>query len=160
MPGKETITGVLKDQISSATRKAWLNPSSNNLGILGMIYHSCEYYDRAAECYRLAVKRNDSKWMWSYYLGYLNREMGEPRDYNIGIQLLERLMIHKACPAEIKISAGKNLAKACYLTGQREHALSCLRYIIDFAGNYNAPREVFIEPEELLKELNLSSLSL
>jgi hypothetical protein len=63
-------------------------------------------------------------------------------------------MIHKACPAEIKISAGKNLAKACYLTGQREHALSYLRYIIDFAGNYNAPREVFIELEELLKELN------
>jgi hypothetical protein len=87
MPGKETITGVLRDQISSATRKAWLNPSSNNLGILGMIYHSCEYYDRAAECYRLAVKRNDSKWMWSYYLGYLNREMGEPRDYNIGMYI-------------------------------------------------------------------------
>ncbi|MBN2864317.1 MAG: hypothetical protein JXN62_14205 [Bacteroidales bacterium] len=80
MPGKESITEVLRDQISAATRKAWLNPSSNNLGILGMIYHSSSDYQRAAECYNLAAKRNKSKWMWNYYLGYLNKEMGESPD--------------------------------------------------------------------------------
>jgi tetratricopeptide (TPR) repeat protein len=42
-----------------------------------MVYHSSAYYDQAAICYRLAAKRDKSVWVWSYYLGYLNTEMGE-----------------------------------------------------------------------------------
>jgi tetratricopeptide (TPR) repeat protein len=76
-PDKENITDMLKDQIKSASRKAHFYPSAHNLGILGMIYHSSAYYDKAAECYSLATKKNSSKWIWSYYLGYLNKEMGE-----------------------------------------------------------------------------------
>jgi tetratricopeptide (TPR) repeat protein len=42
-----------------------------------MVYHSGTYYDKAVKCYQLAVKRNEGKWIWSYYLGYLNLELGE-----------------------------------------------------------------------------------
>ena len=76
-PDRENISDILKDQIKSASRKAHFYPSAHNLGILGMIYHSSAYYDKAAECYSLAYKKNSSKWIWSYYLGYLNKEMGE-----------------------------------------------------------------------------------
>jgi tetratricopeptide (TPR) repeat protein len=77
LPNTENITDILKDQIKSASQKAHFYPSAHNIGILGMIYHSSAYYDKAAECYSLASKKNSSKWIWSYYLGYLNKEMGE-----------------------------------------------------------------------------------
>ena len=34
-------------------------------------------YEQASQCYKLAVKRNKSEWIWNYYLGFLNMEMGE-----------------------------------------------------------------------------------
>jgi tetratricopeptide (TPR) repeat protein len=45
--------------------------------MLGMVYHSSANYEQAEQCYKLAAKRNKSEWLWSYYLGYLNMEMGE-----------------------------------------------------------------------------------
>jgi len=66
----------IQEQLSAASRRAYLNPSADNLGSLGMAYHSSSFYEQASICYKLAVKKNSSKWVWSYYLGYLNREMG------------------------------------------------------------------------------------
>ena len=77
LPDLQTLTTSLQDQITNANRKAHRKPTTNNLGILGTVYHSSAYYEKAAECYKLAVKRNSSKWIWSYYLGYLYKEMGE-----------------------------------------------------------------------------------
>jgi tetratricopeptide (TPR) repeat protein len=76
-PDFNTINGSLREQISAASRKALRNPSAQNLGRLGMVYHSGTYYDKAVKCYQLAVKRNEGEWIWSYYLGYLNLELGE-----------------------------------------------------------------------------------
>jgi len=42
-----------------------------------MVYHSGTFYEQAKQCYILAIKKNSSKWIWNYYLGYLNKEMGE-----------------------------------------------------------------------------------
>ena len=67
----------LREQISEASLKAYKNPSSDNIGMLGMVYHSSAYYDKAAQCYKLAARKNKSKWIWNYYRGYLNQEMGE-----------------------------------------------------------------------------------
>jgi tetratricopeptide (TPR) repeat protein len=79
LPDLQTASVPLKEQILLASKNASRNPTSNNLGILGTVYHSSAYYDKAAQCYKMAVKRNKSKWIWSYYLGYLNREMGESK---------------------------------------------------------------------------------
>ena len=76
-PDMQTLPSALQEQISDASKKAHHNPTSDNLGTIGMVYHSCAYYDKASQCYKLAVKRNRSNWIWSYYLGYLNQEMGE-----------------------------------------------------------------------------------
>jgi tetratricopeptide (TPR) repeat protein len=76
-PDFETIPKSLQEQIKVTYRKAYLNPTANNLGKLGMVYHSSSYYEKAIQCYQLAVKKNSSKWIWSYYLGYLNMEQGE-----------------------------------------------------------------------------------
>jgi len=78
LPDLTTVSDSLKNQIREASRKAYINPSSDNLGKLGMVYHSSTNYQKAAVCYELAVKKDRSKWTWSYYLGYLNMEMGEP----------------------------------------------------------------------------------
>lgn len=67
----------VQEQITDALKKARHNPSSDNLGLLGMVYHSSSNYKEAAQCYKLAIKRKKSDWIWNYYLGHLNMEMGE-----------------------------------------------------------------------------------
>lgn len=76
-PDFQTIPKSLQKQISVADRKAFLNPIANNLGKLGMVYYSSAYYEKAALCYQLAEKKNRLDWIWSYYLGYMNLELGE-----------------------------------------------------------------------------------
>ncbi|MCX6237177.1 MAG: tetratricopeptide repeat protein [Bacteroidia bacterium] len=77
LPDLQAFTPTLRDQLTAASRKAYLNPTAENLGMLGMVYHSGANYEKAAECYKLAIKKDNSEWIWNYYLGYLNREMVE-----------------------------------------------------------------------------------
>jgi tetratricopeptide (TPR) repeat protein len=46
--------------------------------MLGMVYHSSANYAEAAKCYELAIQKNNTEWIWNYYNGYLNLEMGNP----------------------------------------------------------------------------------
>ncbi|MCK4989303.1 MAG: hypothetical protein KAS29_02410, partial [Bacteroidales bacterium] len=71
-----TLSVPVKDQISDALAKAHRSPSADNLGRLGMVYHSSANYEQAAQCYKLAIKRDQSEWKWNYYLGFLSKEMG------------------------------------------------------------------------------------
>lgn len=71
------LTQIIKSQISEAGKKAKRKPTAENLGMLGMIYHSSANYMEASKCYELAVDRDQSQWIWNYYLGYLHMEMGE-----------------------------------------------------------------------------------
>jgi tetratricopeptide (TPR) repeat protein len=80
LPELETLSNPLRSQLKNAAFRAKINSTADNMGKLGMVYHSCSNYEKAAICYQLAIKKNKSKWIWSYYLGYLNREMGESRN--------------------------------------------------------------------------------
>ena len=73
----QSLSQPVRDQISDAFKKAYHHPNADNLGMLGMVYHSCANYDQAAQCYKLAIKRKRSDWRWDYYNGYLNVEMGK-----------------------------------------------------------------------------------
>jgi tetratricopeptide (TPR) repeat protein len=76
MPESYGLTEAVRTQMNAATDKAKRNPSAENLGRLGMVYHSSANYEQAAECYKLAISQEKSAWKWSYYLAYLNMEMG------------------------------------------------------------------------------------
>lgn len=76
-PDMQSLSIQLKEQLSDAIKHANHNPTADNIGMLGMVYHSSANYDKAAQCYKLAVKKNKEEWIWSYYLGYLNQEMGD-----------------------------------------------------------------------------------
>ena len=56
-PDLKTVTKSLREQISTTGRKTYINPTADNLGKLGMVYHSSAYYEKAAKCYELAVKK-------------------------------------------------------------------------------------------------------
>ena len=73
----QTLIKPVQDQITDALIKAKRKPTADNLGALGMVYHSSANYQQAADCYYLAGKRTNSKWIWYYYLGYLHIEMGD-----------------------------------------------------------------------------------
>ena len=74
----QTLSIPVKEQIAEAYKKAQRKPTSENLGMLGMVYHSSANYAEAAKCYELAIQKNNTDWIWNYYNGYLNLEMGNP----------------------------------------------------------------------------------
>jgi tetratricopeptide (TPR) repeat protein len=78
LPDQQSLSARLKEQLSDAFKAADHKPTSDHIGTLGMVYHSSAYYDKAAVCYKLAEKKKKKEWIWSYYLGYLNQEMGDP----------------------------------------------------------------------------------
>jgi tetratricopeptide (TPR) repeat protein len=77
LPDFQNLSKPLQDQLAQAYNKAHQKPTATNLGMLGMVYHSSMFYDKAAVCYELAIEENKEEWLWSYYLGYLKRETGE-----------------------------------------------------------------------------------
>ena len=76
-PDFATVSKGVVDQIVSAERTTFWNPNSENMGKLGMVYHSATFYDQAAVCYGLAAEKDKKNPKWSYYLGYLNRQQSE-----------------------------------------------------------------------------------
>jgi len=80
LPESENLSATVRDQISEARTTARRWPSAENLGMLGMVYHSSAHYAEAAQCYQLAVNKNSSEWIWNYYLAYLNLEMGDAEE--------------------------------------------------------------------------------
>ena len=49
LPDVQSLSAPLKEQISDASARASLRPTSDNIGKLGMVYHSSAYYDKAAQ---------------------------------------------------------------------------------------------------------------
>lgn len=74
----QALSIPVQEQIAEAYKKARRKPTSENLGMLGMVYHSSANYTEAAKCYELAIQKNNTNWIWNYYNGYLNLEMGNP----------------------------------------------------------------------------------
>lgn len=79
LPDMQSLSAPLKEQLKVAFKKTNRNPTADNIGMMDMVYHSSAFYDKAAICYNLAVKKDNGKWIWNYYLGYLSREMGDPK---------------------------------------------------------------------------------
>jgi tetratricopeptide (TPR) repeat protein len=78
MPDSSLLSLAVEEQISEASEKAHRNPSANNLGNLGVVFHSSANYSQAAQCYQLAIEKSNSDWKWNHYLGYIYMELGEP----------------------------------------------------------------------------------
>ena len=74
----QILSVPVQQQIAEAYKKAKRKPTTENLGMLGMVYHSSANYAEAAKCYELAISKDESDWIWNYYNGYLNMEMGKP----------------------------------------------------------------------------------
>ena len=73
----QTLSAPFQEQVTDALKTAKFNPTARNLGRLGMVFHSAAFYDKASHCYKLAINKNSSGWIWNYYLGYLSKEMGD-----------------------------------------------------------------------------------
>jgi tetratricopeptide (TPR) repeat protein len=91
LPELQSLSAPLKLQLTDANKHARHNPSADNIGMLGMVYHSSTYYDKAAVCYQLAIKRDTEKWRWSYYFGCLNMELGDPKTALVNFKEVTRI---------------------------------------------------------------------
>lgn len=79
MPDSNSLSEPIKQQLLYAEKKAASHPTAENIGQLGMAYHSCAQYEQARKCYELAIGKDRSEWVWSYYLGYMDQEMGDSK---------------------------------------------------------------------------------
>lgn len=90
LPDFTNTSATVKDQLSAASKIAFDSPTSGNIGMLGMAYHSSAFYSQAIQCYKLATTINHSEWIWNYYLAYLEQEMGDTKaaiaDFNLVIE--------------------------------------------------------------------------
>lgn len=76
----EGLSEPVRKQIDEALAQATKDPSAENLGHLGMVYHSSANYEEAARCYSLAAQKKRSEWVWEYYQGILSLEMGNSQE--------------------------------------------------------------------------------
>lgn len=88
-PGSTYPSAALEQQIQESIQKAHRKPSADNLGELGMIYHSSANYTEASQCYSLAISKSKSDWKWNYYLAHLNMELGK---LDVVIENLNRVL--------------------------------------------------------------------
>ena len=79
IPDLANVSLPLQEQISKAYQVALHHPNSENIGLLGMVYNSSTNYGKAIQCYQLAAKKDRENWIWNYYIGCIQMEMGEPR---------------------------------------------------------------------------------
>ena len=79
LPDLQNLSQPLQEQLTQAYSKASKRQNASNLGMLGMVYHSAEFYDKASICYDLASAKDKGKWIWHYYNGFLNQEIGDPK---------------------------------------------------------------------------------
>jgi tetratricopeptide (TPR) repeat protein len=77
IPESLMLSSPVGEQLSQALTRVQRRPNADNLGKLGMVFHSSANYQEAAACYRLAAGRSSSSWIWNYYLGYLSLEMAD-----------------------------------------------------------------------------------
>lgn len=66
----------VKNYILKFNKKVFNNVNASNIGELGMVYHANNYFNEATKCYTLAASLDEKVWRWNYYLGVLNRELG------------------------------------------------------------------------------------
>lgn len=90
IPDQKALTIPLQEQISDSHQNAYKHPSAENLGNLGMVYHSSGFYEKAVVCYQLAIKRDPDSWIWDYYLGCLKEEMGDSKE---AIRIFSQLLV-------------------------------------------------------------------
>jgi tetratricopeptide (TPR) repeat protein len=69
---------TVKELVTHENIRTRKNPSPANLGNLGMVYHANDFYTEASKCYELAVLKDSKEWMYDYYHGILNNELGKP----------------------------------------------------------------------------------
>ena len=63
LPDLSGLTEPVKEQLTEAWEAASDHPSAENIGRLGMVFHSGGNYDQAKQCYQLAAKRDHSQWI-------------------------------------------------------------------------------------------------
>lgn len=78
--GNKSITEPIREQITWARYKTYLMPTSDNIGNLGMIFHSNAIYNEAVLCYKSAIRKDKENIKWKYYLGCLDLENGDNKD--------------------------------------------------------------------------------
>lgn len=79
LPDLSSYSSPIQEQLTQAQQKVLDDPSAENIGQLGMAYHTNVFYEQAAKCYEVALKKNPKQWIWNYYLGYLYQEMGDSK---------------------------------------------------------------------------------
>lgn len=76
-PNMEDAEAVVAEHVSEALAAARRNGDARGYGELGKVYHSYNYFDAAAACYRNAVELDPGGYRWRHLLSLALRDDGE-----------------------------------------------------------------------------------
>lgn len=135
MPDLSSMAEPIRQQLLFAEKKVADHPTTENTGNLGMAYHSCAQYEQARKCYELAIQKDQSQWVWSYYLGYLDQEMGDSKG---AIGNFKAVLKHNPTVT----AAWYYLGEAYQNMGQSKEAEDAFNQIKDISGPNTKERAV------------------
>ena len=118
---------------------------------LGLIFIKQNNWQAAVGHYRLALKQHPNEPFILERLGTLLIVCPDESLQNIGEGMMyaERAFVHTSSTPLIKISAGRNLAMAYAMVGDRQNAITTIRSAITIAKQQNYSEERIAELEQL-----------
>ncbi|MHA4845023.1 tetratricopeptide repeat protein [Flavitalea antarctica] len=128
-PGALNYPKTIIQQLESQYRKAYYFTSARTIGTLGMAYQANLENEKAAICYRLAIKKDPQQWLWHYYSAKLQLEQGEP--------LKAIAAFHNVVNLEPdNLLARYYMGEANQKTGGVREAMKMFSYIINAEDNH------------------------
>ncbi len=100
LPNLQSQNVELRNLLSSADAAARSHPGSpDDIGRLGMIYHSNQFYDQAASAYQIAARLASDDYRWPYCQALMQEENGQDQAL---LQLLQRTIgLTPPCAREV-----------------------------------------------------------
>lgn len=155
LPDLTPLSAALQEQLSDSRSKAFQDPSSDNLGMLGMVFHSSTLYEKAIDCYKLAAEKDKTKWEWNYYLGCIYKEMGDSKTAfdNFTVVIQKNPKVHLAL---------YYLGKAYQNLGSEDKAIEAFNKIANLPDNATALKTLRVNyaPVQALAKFELARIDL
>jgi len=134
-----------------------IKPEMLSVETLGDLLTEEKKYNEAINHFTLALKTFPNEPIVLLKLGVLlvSCEDVALRDYDKGIEYLNRLIVHKSCPPDYLLKSASNLSQAYTVLGDQKKAAAYSRFAHNLLQGNLTQREMIINLENELKQLRV-----
>jgi predicted Zn-dependent protease len=138
-----------------------IKPEMLSIETLGDLLTEEKKYNEAINHFTLALKSFPNEPLVLLKLGVLlvSCEDVTLRDYDKGIEYLNRLIVHKSCPPDHLLMSASNLSQAYTALGDQKKAAAYSHFVNNLLQGSLPQREVIINLENELKQLTADKVN-